>query len=115
VAPGAGREPIAAEDASLYVYLWEYEVRPNADQRFRHEYGRDGAWVALFRRAPGYVGTLLLQDRQRPRRYVTIDTWDAPESHASFRRQFAAEYAELDRQCESLTAREAPLGEFHVR
>jgi heme-degrading monooxygenase HmoA len=99
----------------MYVYLWEYQVKPEADARFRQQYGPDGAWASLFRRAAGYVGTQLLEDRQRPRRYVTIDTWDSPESHAGFQRQFAAEYAALDRECEALTVRETQLGEFHVR
>ena len=99
----------------MYVYLWEFDVRPDADERFRREYGPAGAWVALFRRAPGYVGTQLLQDRQRPRRYLTIDTWDTAESYAGFKRQFAGEFADLDRRCEGFTVRETPLGEFHVR
>jgi heme-degrading monooxygenase HmoA len=98
----------------MYAYLWEYEVRPEAGEAFRREYGPEGGWVTLFRRAPGYVGTQLLQDRQRPRRYVTIDTWDSAESHARFKRQFADDFAELDRRCEALTLRETLLGEFHA-
>jgi heme-degrading monooxygenase HmoA len=99
----------------VYLYIWEYEVRPEGEERFRRHYGPDGTWVALFRRSPGHVGTQLLQDRQRPRRYVTIDTWDSAESHASFRRQFAAEFVALDRECEALTVRETLLGEYTVR
>jgi heme-degrading monooxygenase HmoA len=99
----------------MYVYIWQYEVRPDAEDRFRQTYGQDGAWVALFRRAPGYVGTDLLQDRQRPRRYLTIDRWDSVESHAGFRARFAAEFAALDRECAALTVREIQLGEFHAR
>jgi heme-degrading monooxygenase HmoA len=99
----------------VYAYLWEFDVRPDADEQFRREYGPAGAWVALFRRASGYVGTQLLQDQQRPRRYVTIDTWDSAESYAAFKRQFAGDFAELDRRCEGFTVRETPLGEFHVR
>ena len=99
----------------VYAYVWEFEARAEADERFRKEYGPAGAWVALFRRAPGYVGTQLLQDRERPRRYLTIDTWNSAESYAAFRRQFAGEFAELDRRCEGLTVREAPIGEFQVR
>ena len=102
-------------EPGTYVYIWEYEVRPEAEDRFRETYGGEGAWVALFRRAPGYLGTDLLQDRQRPRRWVTIDRWESADAHASFRALFATEFAVLDRQCEALTARETQLGEFHAR
>jgi heme-degrading monooxygenase HmoA len=99
----------------MFVCLWEFDVRPESEARFRQVYGADGLWVALFRLAPGFVRTELLRDRHRPGRYLTIDTWDSAESHAAFRARFAAEFAALDREGEVLTARETLLGEFDVR
>lgn len=96
----------------MYTYLWEYRVRPEAEARFRGEYGPDGAWVALFRRAPGYVSTRLYRDRDDGARYVTADTWETREAHDAFRRRFAEEFAELDAACETFTLREVCLGHF---
>jgi heme-degrading monooxygenase HmoA len=98
----------------MYTYIWEYEVRPDADSRFREAYGSHGAWVALFRQAPGYVSTELYHDLNAPHFYVTVDTWASRVAHQAFRRQHASAFAELDAACEELTVREALLGEFDL-
>jgi heme-degrading monooxygenase HmoA len=98
----------------MYTYIWAFDVRPDKDDRFRDAYGPEGAWVALFRRAPGYISTQLYQDQRDRHRYVTVDTWASREAHAAFRREFAAPFAELDARCEALTLREELVGEFDV-
>jgi heme-degrading monooxygenase HmoA len=98
-----------------YTYLWEFQVDADRAPEFERHYGPDGAWVALFREAPGYVGTTLLRDRRDPRRYLAIDRWRSVEAYRSFRARFADRYEELDRRCEGLAARELPLGEFEER
>jgi heme-degrading monooxygenase HmoA len=95
-----------------YATIWEFTVLPARQAVFEAEYGPAGRWAALFRQAPGYAGSELLRDRMDPRRYVTIDRWESAEAYRDFRRRFAAEYERLDREFESLTAREAPLGEY---
>jgi heme-degrading monooxygenase HmoA len=95
---------------SEYAYVWEFEVVPTRQKEFEHQYGSDGAWVALFRLHSGYVGSRLLQDRADPLRYVTIDRWQNEASFLSFRKQFAAQYDALDEACEQLTAAERSLG-----
>jgi heme-degrading monooxygenase HmoA len=97
---------------SEYCYLWEFQVRAERQSEFERHYGPAGAWVALFRQAPGYIETLLLRDRSQGLRYVTIDRWESIESYRLFRARFARQYEELDRLCEGLTTHEAPLGEF---
>ena len=57
-----------------YTYIWAFEVRAEHVEAFRRYYGEGGAWMQLFRRARGYVGTQLLQDESEPLRFVTIDT-----------------------------------------
>ena len=52
------------------------------------------------------------RDRADPLRYVTIDRWASIEDWRAFRARFAAEYERLDHASETLTAREAPLGEY---
>lgn len=98
----------------MYTYIWEYEVQPEAEDRFRELYGAEGDWVTLFRQAPGYVSTTLYHDLHHPHCYVTVDSWTSREAHQAFRQQFAGDFAELDAACEALTLREALLGEFEL-
>jgi heme-degrading monooxygenase HmoA len=95
-----------------YSYIWAFEVRAEHVEAFRHYYGEGGAWMQLFRRARGYLGTQLLQDESDPLRFITIDTWSSVEEHEAFRAGYAAEYAALDRLCEGLTTRETLIGHF---
>ena len=77
---------------------------------FREHYGPDGHWVRLFRRAAGYIGTELYQDRKEPRRYLTIDHWESLDAYDRFRQRFAAEFDAMDRRCEAFTESESELG-----
>ncbi len=97
---------------SRFVYIWEYRVQPSSEATFREFYGPDGAWVQLFRRAEGYIGTELYQDRSQRDRFVTVDQWQSEEAFRSFRTRFAGEFEQLDEQCEALTESETPLGKF---
>lgn len=67
---------------TMFVYLWEYFVAPAHHAEFEREYGPDGAWVELFSRGAGYLGTSLLRDRSNEDRFVTIDRWESEEAHA---------------------------------
>jgi heme-degrading monooxygenase HmoA len=95
-----------------YCCLWEFQVHLEWQAEFEGRYGAGGAWVALFLQAPGYIETLLLQDRSQNLRYVTIDRWESLEAYRAFRSQFSRQYEELDRLCQGLTTHEALLGEF---
>ena len=95
-----------------YVYAWEFRVAPEREADFVAAYGPDGAWAALFRRADGYLETLLLQDREIPGRFVTIDRWASQAAHDAFVAAFRKEYDALDRACEALTDDEANLGSY---
>ena len=96
----------------MFVYAWEYRVRPSSVETFLEHYSPTGSWVELFRQAPGYVGTQLLRDQADPNRFVTVDTWQSLDSHAAFRRKFSAEFQALDDLCETLTESEVHLGDF---
>jgi quinol monooxygenase YgiN len=99
----------------MYTYLWVFEVGSDHEAEFLHHYGPNGTWAQLFRRADGYEGTILCRDRERPSRFVTIDTWRSADAYDRFRGTFAREYADLDRRCETLTDDERSLGSFeHV-
>ncbi len=98
--------------AGGYAYLWEFIVKPDRLEEFQREYGPQGAWVALFRQARGYVESLLLRDAANPRRFLTLDRWESAEAYRVFRSGFSRQYEELDRRCERLTAQESSLGVF---
>jgi len=97
---------------SGYSYVWEFLVAPDCMADFELHYGPNGTWATLFRRAPGYIETLLLADRSVPGRYMTIDRWRDEASHAAFQREFGAEYSALDTECARLTHSEALIGIF---
>jgi len=45
-----------------YTYRWEFLVEPAQLEEFQRQYCPAGPWIALFRRAPGYLDTRLLRD-----------------------------------------------------
>lgn len=95
-----------------YAYVWEFEVKPEEEDRFLEYYGPSGVWVRLFEKADGFVETLLLRDKEQPYRYLTIDRWTSASAHEAFRVRFAPQYAAIDRVCEGLTTSEKSLGYF---
>jgi heme-degrading monooxygenase HmoA len=95
-----------------YLAVWEFEVTPESRGQFEKVYGPEGTWAQLFRHSPDYRGTKLLRDLARPGRYLTLDYWTSREAFHAFKQEHAAEYATHDKQCESLTEREAMVGEF---
>jgi len=97
---------------SGYSYVWEFLVPADSIAEFERHYGRDGTWVGLFRRAQGYIETLLLSDRARAGRYITIDRWQSEEAYLAFRSDYAVDYAALDGECEKLTIGETCVGVF---
>lgn len=96
----------------MFVRIWLFRARPDKAAEFRAAYGSPGAWASLFRRAPGYLGTELLESTTDPTTYLTVDRWESAEAWAAFLRAWPEEYAALDRRCESLTAAEEEVGAF---
>lgn len=98
----------------MYVYLWEFRVREESLSEFEDVYRPEGAWVMLFRRAEGYLGSELLRDARDEARYVTIDRWTSREALDSFYESFREEYEALDRRCERFTLMETKIGDFET-
>ena len=96
-----------------YTCLWEFTVAQAARAEFERHYGEDGSWVRLFRQSPGFIGTILLRDRNVEGRYLTVDRWRSEAAYRAFRADFARQYDQLDIACERLTETETSLGEFH--
>jgi heme-degrading monooxygenase HmoA len=110
----AGGEDALMATTGLAI-LWEFAVKASRREEFETHYGPDGSWARLFRKAPGYMATELLNDCGTPLRYVTIDRWSSIEQWREFRKRHAEEYEALDRECAGLTTHEVPLGEFSGR
>jgi len=96
----------------MHVIVWEYTVPEAHRDAFERDYGPNGDWVALFRSAPGYIGTELLRDEKIPGRYITIDRWATEADFAAFKKTSGALYEAMDRQFESLTSHEVKTGTF---
>ena len=96
----------------MFSVVWEFVVRSDQIAGFENHYGTAGSWVALFRKSPGFLGSSLLRDAENSLRYLTLDRWESAAHHGGMRREFAAEYAALDRDCEALTETERCIGTF---
>ena len=95
-----------------YLIVWEFHVRPGAEERFENVYGPQGDWAQFFKRGEGYAGTELNRDLNIAGRYVTLDFWTSPHAYEHFREQHLAEYKAIDERCEALTERETEIGRF---
>ena len=75
-------------------------------------YSGSGPWTELFRKYPGYHGTLLLRDAENARRFLTVDRWESVAAREAMRKHFATAFEELERAGEKLTQSERRIGVF---
>ncbi len=94
----------------MFVALWEYEVKPGGEERFKKAYGPNGGWVRLFRNDSDYRETRLLRDPFRPAIYLTLDFWNSRRAYEQFMAAHKNEYKALDVAGEELTSSERRLG-----
>jgi heme-degrading monooxygenase HmoA len=94
-----------------FVVIWEFQVAPEAQPAFEKVYGPPGDWATFFRLSRDYRGTQLFRDLDRPGRYLTFDHWSSRADLHRFKQAHRVRYDALDKQCESLTRREALIGE----
>ena len=94
----------------MYVIIWEYQVKPEKQTEFENVYATNGAWVELFKKGMGYLGTELLQKIDQPLCFLTIDRWESKQAYELFLSHWANEYKSMDAQCEGLTEQESLLG-----
>ncbi len=96
----------------MIAIVWEFIVKDEAVPAFRRAYGPDGDWAALFRRHPGYEGTILLQDTTTKARFLTIDRWENESQFDQMHHASRQEYSRLDALFGELTVSERKLGVF---
>lgn len=98
----------------MFVALWEFEVKLGYEEKFEKVYGVEGAWAKLFLQDSMYIGARLVKDVARERVYLTLDFWETREAYERFKKENAAEYDRIDRECEEMTTGEKRLGEFQT-
>lgn len=96
----------------MLLIVWEYAVRPGANEEFESLYRPDGAWVELFRHSPGFVSTTLMKDTRNPQRYLVSDRWTSFEAYEALRREHDTAYRALDERGRRLYGAEHEVGRF---
>jgi heme-degrading monooxygenase HmoA len=96
----------------LFVALWEFEVKPGSEEKFEKVYGAEGEWARLFARDAAYRGTRLVKDVERERVYLTLDFWETREAYEKFKKENAAEYERIDKECEGMAVKELAVGNY---
>jgi heme-degrading monooxygenase HmoA len=104
----------AGDGTSMFVALWEYEVKQGCEKRFEEAYGPDGGWVRLFRSNANYRETRLLRDALRPMIYLTLDFWNSRDAYEEFMAKHQAEYKRTDAIGEQITVKERRIGWFQM-
>jgi heme-degrading monooxygenase HmoA len=94
--------------------VWQYEVKETFRAKFELAYGPGGAWSQLFGASPGYRGTVLLRDTHHPRRYLSIDSWDAEDQYEAFLKEHSNEYSSLDATFQEWTDAETKVGIYKL-
>lgn len=87
-------------------YLLVYRYEAVSGREFEAVYGNDGAWVALFRAADGYLGTELYRDSASPNAYLVVDRWRTEADFAAFLAERREAYDALDRRTKTLWRKE---------
>ena len=95
----------------IYI-VWRFTAKPDRVAEFERHYNSEGSWAQLFRRSLAFRGTTMLRDSASPNRYLLWDCWDSLADFDRFTRDYGADYAALDKQCEQLTEEETKLGVF---
>ena len=98
----------------MFLALWEFEVKSGCQERFRADYGPQGAWARLFRTDSHFIETRLLQDAAQPGKFVTLDYWQSHAAYESFKELNHHVYAAIDKTCAELTTSESLFGEFET-
>jgi heme-degrading monooxygenase HmoA len=97
---------------SKFQSIWEYEVQYIFRSRFIEAYDSHGSWEKLFKQCKGYIKTELLQDIDRPNRFITIDYWQSQSTFSAMKKTIDEEYNKLDKQCDAYTISENHIGFF---
>lgn len=95
-----------------HVRVWKFRPSEGRADEFAKAYSGDGAWVPLFGRASGFVGTLLLRPTKPGGWWLTLDRWASEADFHAFQRDFGEAYRALDAELEGVAGDEEFVGTF---
>lgn len=98
----------------MFAYIWEYLIDDDHQDDFLRYYRPEGVWVEFFKNGKGYIRTELLQDRENPQRFITIDYWQSQAERDAFREKHAREFEKIDETCATFTQTERFVGDFNL-
>ena len=96
----------------MHYRIWKFRPPAGREEEFAEAYGSDGAWAALFFKAPGYRGTELLRPAESSGWWVTIDRWESEADFNSFQNNLGDDYRRLDAELEGVAGDEEFVGAF---
>jgi len=92
--------------------VWKFKPPEGREAEFVLAYSSSGDWAQLFRNAPGFQDTILLEPSEMGGWWLTIDRWDARENFDAFTQVFGDQYRALDVQLEGVAGEEQFVGAF---
>ena len=95
-----------------HVRIWKFHPPPAREQEFVEAYSSTGDWAQLFRHAPGFQGTTLLNPVESGGWWLTVDRWDARANFDAFTEVFGEQYRALDAELEGVAGEEEFVGAF---
>jgi hypothetical protein len=99
----------------MIEFLSEYVVNEEARGQFELAFGPGGAWSKVLARCQGFRGTTLLRDVDDPRRYVTVELWDAIALRDNALVENKTAFDELMTAFSTWTDSRTELGTFRVQ
>ena len=94
----------------MIVIIWTYRVPLASREAFIAAYGPEGDWAKLFKRAPEYLGTELLDNGGGY--FASIDRWTSKDAYDAFKDTYAEEYRAIDDVSAGITGDEKLIGIF---
>ena len=96
----------------MFLVVWEFEVKPECEERFQQAYDAGGDWVQLFATDANFEQSVLVKGHSRAHLYLTLDFWHSRQAYESFKQSKQEAYQSLDRACQGLTVAERYIGAF---
>ncbi|MDN5205303.1 hypothetical protein QQ008_28220 [Fulvivirgaceae bacterium BMA10] len=98
----------------MFVAIWKYEVDLNRLEQFEELYGQKGKWVALFKKATGYINTELVKDTSSKNVYISLDKWESQALYEQFYEENKSTIDSIDKEGDELTLSETNIGWFNA-
>jgi len=103
-----------ADREGVVAYIWQYNVKQDRVDAFRHAYGPDGVWAVYFSQSVAYLGTDLFEDCDTPGHFVTVDYFSNGAARSELVAREAQAFDLIDSEWEQATLEEDYVGQFNM-